>query len=108
MTAPDYHAMKTGDLSPSISYDMTELEDAVETVTFSMRKLGELDPKIDEAAATFTAVTSTSGRATYDWGSQDVDEEGTFWGEFNVTYENGDTTTYPNNDYVIIVFKASL
>ena len=38
----------------------------------------------------------------------DVDEAGTFWGEFEVTYDNGETTTYPNDDYITIVFESSL
>jgi hypothetical protein len=106
--ALDHHPMMTGDTSPSISYDMTDLEDAVASVTFTMRKPGSLEPKVDAEAATFTEVDETSGRATYDWAAEDVDEEGTFWGQFKVTYENGDTTTYPNEGYVAIVFEASL
>ena len=108
MVALDYHPMKTGDLSPSVSYDMTGLEDTVDTVTFTMRKPGAAAPKVAAAVATFVANTSTSGRATYDWAEDDVDEAGTFWGEFEVTYDNGETTTYPNDDYITIVFESSL
>jgi hypothetical protein len=75
----DYHAMKTGNTSPPVVYDMTDLEGPVASVTFSMRKPGTATIKVDSAAATFLEVSSTSMRAFYDWAEEDVDEEGTFF-----------------------------
>jgi hypothetical protein len=100
--------MKTGDLAESVSYDCTGLTDTVASVTFSMRKPGATEAKVDSAAATFTATSGTAGRATYDWEAADVDEKGTFYGEFELTYDDGRVTTYPNEGYITIVFEEDL
>jgi hypothetical protein len=100
--------MKTGNTSPPVVYDMTDLEGPVASVTFSMRKPGTATIKVDSAAATFLEVSSTSMRAFYDWAEEDVDEEGTFFAEFDVLYEDGTTTSYPNDGHLFVVFTPSV
>jgi hypothetical protein len=104
----DYHPMKTGDTSPPVVYDMTDLEGTVDSVTFSMRKPGSTAVKVDGAAATFLEVSSTSIRGFYEWIEADVDEEGTFFAEFDVFYTDGTKTTYPNDGHLFVVFTASV
>ena len=90
-----------GDLKPSIlatlKYDdgsAVDLSDA-QTVKFHMKsKDGTI--KIQNRACTIISVTE--GKVRMDWQSGDTDTPGTYYGEFEVVWNDGSTQTFPSKE----------
>lgn len=91
-------SIKQNDTSPSLQ---ATLKDAAQdpinltgaTVRFHMKSVdGTL--KIDQP---MTVVTPLAGLVQYDWASGDTDTVGTYYVEFEVTYNDASVETFPNN-----------
>jgi hypothetical protein len=73
-------------------------------VTFSMKD-SEGGLKVSEKTAVI-ASPATSGILEYHWSSEDVDTEGEYVGEFDVSYGAGDTLTLPQDGNIrVTVFE---
>lgn len=69
----------------------------VDTVTFTMRNKATLVVQVDEGAADVVG-DPTLGEVEYEWQPGDTDIAGNYLGEFDVTYTNGKTETFPNGE----------
>lgn len=101
-----YFNIKQNDLRPPLKVQCSRSDTGIANLTtatsvkFIMRKKGEVGtPKISRAAAIENAAT---GIVRHDWLSGDTDTEGTFYGEFEVTWPDGDPETFPNYGYIKI------
>lgn len=97
----DTFYLKTGDTDPAMLYDLPPGIDltGATAVVFNMRLRGTATAKISKAAAT---IVSASGPATlrYDWAPGDVDTNGDFEAEFEVTRADGSIATFPNYGFI--------
>jgi hypothetical protein len=80
----------------------------VDTITFTMRNKTSLVVQVNEAEADVVG-DPTLGEVEYEWQPGDTDVAGNFLGEFDVTYTNGKTETFPNGeDGFLIKIRAQL
>ena len=97
----DTFYLKTGDTDPAMLYDLPSGIDLTGAlgVVFNMRLRNSTTAKISRANAT---IVSASAPATlrYDWAPTDVDTNGDFEAEFEVTRSDGSIATFPNFGYI--------
>jgi hypothetical protein len=106
---PTFH-LKQGDTGPPLKVrfaddegNPVELDSNTDAVAFHME---------DEHGTALTTVNSASiesgpeGVVAYEWGADDTDETGTFFAEFRVTFNEGESDerieTFPNSGYITI------
>ena len=81
-----------------------DLSAAGTSVKFLMKNIkGNL--KVDAAA---TKVDASNGVVKYEWSEGDTDTAGSFRGEFEVTWDNGEIETFPSDSYIDIFIKNDL
>lgn len=101
--------LKQNDTSPSIQATLKNASgSAVDlsgaTVKFHVKSVdGTL--KINQTA---TLVDEDNGVVKYDWQAGDTDTVGTYYAEFQVSYADLTTETFPNNDNIVILIKSEL
>lgn len=71
------------------------------TVNFTMKDSDTDVVKVDRQSASI--IDGEDGTVRYAWDSADTDTSGTYLGEFEVNYPNGDKMTYPASDILAIV-----
>lgn len=103
--------MKRNDTLPQMSAVLrdeqgqpVDLTDA--TVRFHMKSVDGDTPKIDREGQ--SVGDPTTGRVTYDWTTEDTDEAGVFFAEWEVSFAGGDQATYPNDGYYVVQVLADL
>ena len=67
------------------------------TVRFYMRQIGSSQVKIDAPAQIGSA---PDGEVLYHWTEEDTDTAGSYQCEFEVTYFDNTTETFPNGGYI--------
>lgn len=105
------YVTKVGDKEPAIE---AVLEDAngdpkdlsnASGVSFHMKEPRSGTAKIDKAA---TITDAPNGVVQYSWDAEDVDEAGEFEAEFEVTWSDGDTETFPKDGFLDLNFLEPL
>jgi hypothetical protein len=101
--------LKKGDTAPNLDATLTDSAGAAlnltgAAVTFRMRARGSTTLKVNAAA---TVVSAAAGTVRYDWLSADVDTDGTYDGEFLVTYGDATTRRAPTRGFIEIIISAS-
>lgn len=112
--------IKTGDIGKVIrsvlrdeDYVAADLEDAA-SLKFNMATYREAIPVVSATAAidqvdiTIPEEGGTRGKVHYAFQAADIDEEGIFSGEWEVTWTDGSKTTYPTPGYLKIRVTAGL
>lgn len=103
--------LKQNDRRPIVEGTATDQNDEVvpltgaSSVKFLMRKNKLATPKIDASA---TLVSAALGQLAYSWAAGDTDTVGRFLGEFQVTFSDGTTATFPNDSYIDIVITEDI
>ena len=102
--------IKQNDTSPQIgatlqSGDGTVIDLTSATVRFHMKKIGATTTTVDADA---TVINADAGTVKYVWNSADTATAGSYLAEFEVTYTNGDTETFPNDKSIAIVITEDL
>ena len=104
--------IKKGDLLPAIvavlkdeNGAVIDLSTGVDSVAFHMVKQGSETVAVDEAA---TITDGPNGEVTYLWSGTDTDDDGSFFGEFEVTWTGGKTTTFPNYRFLDIKIRGEI
>lgn len=98
--------LKTGDTSPAIKRQLTDnsgnpVDLTGASVKFGMWNIIDESIKID---ASGTITDASNGKVKYEWQSGDTDTEARYEAEFEVTYSDSGTETFPNDpDKNIIV-----
>lgn len=102
--------LKRGDLGRSIRYTLQAPDgSAIDLTGASVRFLmSNHETGASVVAAAATIVTPTSGIVQYDWQANDVLAAGIFDGEFEVTYPDSRTETFPNYSYIEIIISGDL
>ncbi len=77
------------------------------TVVMRFRKVNEDGAVVFGRDLTVDA-DPTTGSVTYQWVSEDTEEEGEFEGEFVITYPDGSNLTVPNDGYFNFTILAKL
>jgi hypothetical protein len=101
--------IKQNDTSPSLQATLKDANNNVislvgATVRFHMKSLdGTI--KVD---AVMTITDAVGGIVQYDWQSSDTDTAGSYYAEFEVTYNDGTIETFPNNSNLSISIRAEL
>jgi hypothetical protein len=105
--------VKQGDTAPPVVRTLKDFDENPVNLTdadvvFNMRRIhGDQEPVI-EAGVVDIDGDPTSGVVTYEWQPGDTDEAGGFYGEFEVTFDDGSVETFPNDGYVRIAIVAEL
>jgi hypothetical protein len=74
-------------------------------VMFKMRPVNGVDLKVNNAA---TVLTAASGTVEYRWASGDTDTAGEYLAEWEVTWSDGTTETFPTIDYDVVLITSDL
>lgn len=103
-------SIKQNDTAPSIKATLKDgsgtaidLTDA--TIRFHMKAVGETSVKVD---ALCSIVDASAGIVQYNWTANDTDTAGTYYAEFEVTYDDGAIETFPNNSNLSISIRSEL
>lgn len=75
------------------------------TVKFLMTSIVGNTPKVN---ATATVVNAAQGQVAYVWGATDLDTEGEYEVEWEVTFGNGKKLTVPAADYDTITVRKDI
>lgn len=70
------------------------------TVKFLMKLEGAMPSAAPKVSAAATIVDPVNGIVRYDWATDDTNIPGNYRAEFEVTYANGKSRTFPNEDYL--------
>lgn len=103
--------IKRGDRLPEIGSILKDADDVVVnltgcTVLFIMKNKATAEVVITEPADIIGA--ATAGTVHYAWAEGDTDVEGTYQGEWEVTFPDGRPETFPNNRYIQIKIVVDL
>ena len=74
-------------------------------VTFKMRPIHGIDLKVNAEA---TVLAAASGSVEYRWADGDTDIAGEYLAEWEVTWSDGTTETFPTIDYDIVLITSDL
>ena len=94
---------KKGDTEPPIEATLEDADGQPKDLTnangvdFHMKDPREDAAKVDAAGSIDDAA---NGKVSYQWTADDVDTEGDFEAEFEVTWSDGDTETFPKDGYL--------
>lgn len=94
---------KKGDTEPPIEATLEDADGNAKDLTnasgvdFHMK-----DPRADTAKvdAAGSIDDAANGKVSYQWVASDVDTEGEYEAEFEVTWSDGDTETFPKDGYL--------
>jgi hypothetical protein len=110
MAATDFW-IKKGDRRPYLDAQCVDEDNnavdltAATSVQFNMfDKVGTV--KISLQAATIE--DAVTGMVRYAWGATDTDTQGDFGGEFQVTWNDGTKSTFPNHKYIRIKIRGDI
>jgi len=102
--------VKAGDLSPAIrtslvngSGEIVNLTDA--TARFHMRELKTKTTVIDTSAH---IVDDRLGLVQYNWKTDETSTPGIYQAEFEISYPDGSTETFPSDGYIDVEIKGKV
>lgn len=100
--------LKEGDTSPAISYALepTSVDLTGASVVFIMASRRGV-VKVNRQAASITTAVGTP-TVQYDWQAADTDQNGSYRGEFEVTYADSTVETFPNSGFINITIAKDL
>lgn len=78
------------------------------TIMFIMRPRGgdpDDDPKVEASAS---VVSAPAGSVKYAWATGDTDTAGSYNAEWEVTFADGRSETFPNNSNLVVKITADL
>lgn len=70
--------------------------------------LADSDGNLAVDGETVTVEDSTNGRVSYDWSATDTSGAGEYTGEFEVTFDDGEVITYPNDGEFTVTINEDL
>ena len=99
--------IKQGDRRPALEAELFSGDVALNatgcTVTFAMRPYKQTTAATKKAAS---FVTSNPAVARYEWDALDTQVAGKHYAEFEVTYPDGKTMTFPGKGYLVVMVEA--
>lgn len=102
--------IKQGDTAPDIEATLEDSSgSAVDLTNASSVDFHMMDSAGNvtvDAAGTIT--DAANGKVKYNWASGDTDEAGTFQAEWEVTWSDSSTETFPNHDNLIISITSEI
>lgn len=79
---------------------------SISGVVFNMRSAVDNSAKISGTAA--SVLDASRGEVRYAWSASDTDTSGTYEGEFQVTFSNGDIQTFPDDGFIQVIIEADV
>ena len=110
MAGADFY-LKSGDTLPVLNATLQDATGAAVSlvlataVRFVLVAAGTRQPKLNAVAA---IVNAAAGTVRYAWAAGDTDTPGDYWGEFQVTFNDGTIETFPNDRHLVIRVTAEL
>lgn len=106
--------IKQGDTAPALKAtlkrgdgDVVDLS-GVENIEFYLEDALQGVIVEDDLSGNVSIVSASDGLIQYAWQDGDTDITGQKQAEFLVTFNSGDTETFPNNDYLYITIQTRL
>jgi hypothetical protein len=107
--------IKQNDTSPAIEHQLQDDEGnpvdltAFREISFHMRKQGVDQPKVDEDTSDGVEVVDLeSGKVRYNWSEDDTDESGAHEAEWEVTFADDTTETFPNRRNITVQIQEEI
>jgi hypothetical protein len=107
------HTIKQGDRVPELTATLTDAAGAPVNLTGNVGvvfRLTSVDSLTGTPKVNASAVVDSPTLATvhYAWAGTDTDTPGLYFGEFQLTWGDGRTTTFPNDGNLLIKIVAQL
>jgi hypothetical protein len=102
---------KVGDEEPPLEATLEDADGNAKDLTtasgvdFHMKDPTSDVAKVDKSAAIDDAA---NGEVSYSWAAEDVDTTGEFESEFELTWDDGDTETFPKDGYLDVKILDTL
>jgi hypothetical protein len=108
MAAPNQYDLiiKQGDLEATLVWTLADASGPVlipagSTALFRMTRMGQY-AIVGGGACQISNQLVTPGQIAYTWQTADLANTGSYWAEFEITYPDGKTRTFPNNRQLAI------
>jgi len=98
----------TGDNKPDMEFTITNQQTGAaipltgHTVNFYLRKVAGDGSIVNTGHTACTHTDATNGVTKYEWADDDLDDDGDYEGEIEITYSSGKIQTYPKLFYFIV------
>lgn len=91
------------DTSPALSSTLTDGGQPVDItgyneVEFHMENKYQEIVINEDTTGRVSVVDAASGRVSYTFGAEDTENVGTYWAEWQVTYDSGNVETFPSGE----------
>jgi 5-hydroxyisourate hydrolase-like protein (transthyretin family) len=101
--------IKQNDTSPSVTATLTDANNVAVNISGATVKMHMEDVEGNlKVNATMTVTDGVNGVVQYDWVTGDTDTAGTYYVEFQVTYNDGGVETFPNSNKEVIIIRPEL
>lgn len=106
--------IKRGDQLPVLTATLSDTGGAFNlsgaTVRLTLAEWHTRTPLLDRVAATNLddGAEGNRGKVQYTWAAGDTDTPGWYRGEWEVTFDDGRTLTFPNDDDLIVCVREDL
>jgi len=111
MSAPLVIKLKQGDDLPVLTVVLRDgnklpIDITGAAVKFLMKLENSTSLKIDSTGVTID--DSTGGQVTYPWSTGDLDTDGSYLAEFEITFGSGKILTCPSDEEIDVIIRREL
>ena len=95
--------IKRNDTSPNIEYYLKDSDGNKKDITGASVKFYMKEPNDDIVIdADAIIVDASEGRVKYSWSVSDTDKAGSYYAEWEVTFDSGKIETWPNEGFIVV------
>ena len=101
--------IKRNDTLPVFKATLNDVDGDVAVLSGATVKFIMVDKDGDEKVSAAAVITGAgTGQVEYRWIPTDTDTVGSYRGEFEVTFSDGNIMTFPNDGYIVITIIGDL
>lgn len=104
-------SIKSGDTRPSLEAQLLDETNTprnlqtVDTVKFHMKNVNTQEVVVNGAGS---VLSESDGKVVYEWKDGDTDTTGQHKAEFEITYTDGETETFPNGEDINVFVERDI